>query len=255
VNARGTGLVIHHDQRNENFLLTDSLPKPKGARKAGPSEFVPKTVAHRQYHYFDQSIVRERQNGCTGYSCETAMATAQPFNKDLITGDEWYRLNQLFDRINGRNYGPDGGATVTAAMEVGRSLGVFSEYRWAYMIRTMQEAILRGILIAGTYWYPSMFRRDAEGIVRVPGPNDSAGDLGHQYVIRKYDSRRDIWWVPNTWGDGDYGIPGDLMYRLVREEGEISQPTEIKLPTKKADVLAFRQKVTTLLTEWGAKAA
>ena len=61
--------------------------------------------------------------------------------------------------------------------------------------------------------------------------SDATTDAGHLYTIRGYDAHLDLWIVANTWGDGDYKITGDLMYRLVHEEGEIAQPSEIKLPT------------------------
>lgn len=220
------GLVIHHDVRNEKFLLKDSLPL-MAAPAVGPAPWKPTSKRHRQYAYFDQGQTPE----CTGYGSVTLLATADPFNKPPLTGHEWYLKNVAFDQANGRHY--DGGATVTAAMEVGRALGFYTEYRWAYELRTMQEAILVGALIAGTYWYDSMFTRDAEGIVKVPGPTERT-DSGHLYTLRGYDAKRDLWTVANTWGDGDYLIPGDLMYRLVREEGEIAQPSEIKVPAKRA---------------------
>lgn len=220
------GLVIHHDQRNEKFLLKDSLPKLAMAR-SGPAEWTPKTRRHRQYAMFDQGQTPE----CTGYGSVTLLATADPYNRPPLSGHDWYLKNVAFDRAAGRFY--DGGATVTAAMEVGRGLGFWDVYRWMYEVRTMQEAILRAPLIAGTYWYPSMFERDAEGIVTTPGPNEST-DAGHLYTINGYDAERDLWRVPNTWGDGLYWIPGTLMHRLVREEGEIAQPDEIKIVTKKA---------------------
>ena len=216
---RDPGLRIHHDIRNENYLLVDKLPKMKAK---GAAEFVPKTKAHRQYARFDHGP----NPSCTGYGSVTLLATANPYNKPPITGAEWYARNQAFDRANGRYYSE--GATVTAAMEVGRALGFYSAYRWAYTIRTMQQAILTGPLIAGTYWYDSMFERDAEGIVKVPNAG-AYTESGHLYVINKYDARRDLWRVPNTWGDGDYFIPGDLMLRLLREEGEVAQPDEIRL--------------------------
>lgn len=222
IRPRDPGLVIHHDPRNERYLLVDTLPK-FSARATEPTPFVPKTKRHRQYARFDQGP----NPSCTGYGSVTLLATAHPFNRPPITGADWYAKNQAFDRANGRFF--DEGATVTAAMEVGRQLGFYSAYRWAYTIRTMQQAILTAPLIAGTFWYDSMFERDAEGIVRVPKASDST-DAGHLYTINAYDAKRDLWRVANTWGDGDYLIPGDLMFRLVREEGEIAQPDEIKLP-------------------------
>lgn len=247
-----TGLVIHHDPKNENFLLADSLPKPKGVKKAGETDFTPKTKAHRLYRWFDQE-----GPSCTGYSSVTLLATAHPFNRmplvtangtniiRELTGLDWYNLNVQFDQARGRFFG--GGATVTAAMEIGRRLGFFSEYRWAYTMRVMQQAIEVAPLIAGTYWYPSMFERDAEGIVLVPKASDSPEDIGHQYVLNKYDAKRDLWRVAQTWGDGYWYIPGELMYRLVREEGEIAQITEIKLPTKRAPISLADEDVIALV--------
>lgn len=219
------GLVVYHDVRNERYLKKDALPR-RAEASAGPAPWKPKTRRHRQYAMFDQGPTPE----CTGYGSVTLLATADPYNKPPLSGHDWYEKNVAFDRAAGRFY--DGGATVTAAMEVGRALGFWSVYRWMYELRTMQESIIQAPLIAGTYWYPSMFERDAEGVVKVPGPNEWA-DAGHLYTINGYDAERDLWRVPNTWGDGLYWIPGSLMHRLVREEGEIAQPDEIKLPTAK----------------------
>jgi hypothetical protein len=243
--ARLTGLVIHHDPKNESFLLADSLPKPKGVTKTGEADFKPKTTSHRLYRWFEQDGPK-----CTGFSSITLLATAHPYNRiplasespneqRAFTGDDWYDLNVAFDRSRDRYF--DGGATVTASMEIGRRLGFFSEYRWAYTMRVMQQAIEKAPLIAGTYWYPSMFNRE------VPKATDSAGDLGHQYVLNRYDAKRDLWRVAQTWGDGYWYIPGDLMYRLVREEGEIAQITEIKLPKKLSVVSLAPADVQTLI--------
>jgi hypothetical protein len=217
VRPHDPGLRIHHDIRNERFPLHLSVAPP-----TGPDPFTPKTVKHRQYHYVTQDGPK-----CTGFGSVTYLMAAHPYNAPPISGDDWYARNQAFDRAAGRNY--DEGATVTAALEVGRGLGFFTEYRWTTTIRGMQEAIVRAPLLAGTYWYDAMFTRDAEGIVKVPGPNERT-DSGHLFTIRGYDVHRDLWTVPNTWGDGDYLIPGDLMFRLLKEEGEIAQPTEIKIP-------------------------
>lgn len=214
------GLVVHHDIRNERYLLKDKLPK---AAARGAATFTPKTKKHRQYRYYDQGQTPE----CTGFGSATLCASAHPFNAPPIDAHEWYVRNVAFDRAAGRWYSE--GATVTAALEVGRQLGIFTEYRWAYEIRTMQEAILTAPLIAGTWWYNAMFDRNVDGVVNTPLPDDQPVG-GHLFTINAYDAKRDLWRVPNSWGDGDYLIPGDLMHRLVREEGEIAQITEIKLP-------------------------
>lgn len=229
-----TGLIIHHDIRNENFLAKDGILRKastKGVTVEGEhiklavgTEFKPKTKSHRQYKYFTQNGPK-----CTAFGTLMYLATARPYNKALqgkrlVEGNELYDLIRLWDRSQGWVF--DEGATVNAALETARSLGWVARYEWLYTIRSMQEAILIGPLVAGIYWYDSMFDRDAEGIVIEPRSFDTA-DSGHFITIRKYDARRDIWWCPNTWGDGDYGIPGNLMHRLIREEGEIAIATEI----------------------------
>jgi hypothetical protein len=220
------GLVVHHDPNNDKYLVKDTMAK-RPLAAGGPVVWTPTTRRHRQYATFDQGQTPE----CTGYGSVTLLATADPYNKPPLTGHDWYLKNVAFDRAAGRFY--DGGATVTAAMEVGRGLGFWDVYRWMYEVRTMQEAIVRAPLIAGTYWYTSMFERDKEGIVADPGPAGSIAG-GHLYTINGYDAERDLWRVPNTWNDGIYWIPGSLMLRLVREEGEIAQPDEIKIVKKKA---------------------
>lgn len=222
------GLVIHHDPRNELYPLAVSVRSLERLPVEGPAPLRPASRLHRQYAYFDQG----QTPACTGYGSVTLLATADPYQKPPLTGAEWYALNQAFDRAQGRDYA-DGGATVVAALEVGRQLGFYTEYRWATDMRTMVEAILHAPLVAGTTWFESMFTRDAEGIVRQPGPNGAEAG-GHFYVLRGYDAHRDLWTAANTWGDGDYKIPGTLMYRLLKDGGEVAQPSEIKLPAKRA---------------------
>jgi hypothetical protein len=215
------GLHIHHDPRNERFLMTRKVSE------TGPVVFKPKTAKHRQYRYYNQG----QEPSCTGYGSVTLLATGDPFNVPPITGSAWYILNQEYDRnVLGLHYSE--GATVTAALAVGKNQGYYSEYRWAYEILTMQEAIVKAPLIAGTYWYPSMFTRDDKGIVKMPGEGESPVG-GHLYCINGYDAKRDLWRIPNSWGDGDYFFPGELMHRLLREEGEVAQVDELKLPKAK----------------------
>jgi hypothetical protein len=261
---RKKGLVVHHDIRNENYLAKDGilrqvqlkagdivrtegqdwsvrpsisvveeLPKDELKEIADP-DFKPKTKSHRQYKYFDQGPTPT----CTAFGTLTYLATANPFNralhgeggKKLMSGPDLYALIQAEDRKNGLNFSE--GATVTGALEVARELGWINRYEWEYTTNGMQRLILIAPLIAGIYWYPSMDRRDAEGIVSVPSIRERTNE-GHFITIRGYDVRRDLWNCPNTWGQpgtpygGDFKIPGDLMHRLVREEGEIAIATEV----------------------------
>lgn len=226
VRPHDPGLRPFHDIRNERYLLSDVVTPMRTARgDAAPITIDVRTIRHRQYAYFDQGNSPE----CTGYGSVTLLAAAHPFNRPPLSGHEWYVRNVAFDKAHGRDYGADGGATVTAAMEVGRALGFYSAYRWAYTIRTMQLAIQHGPLIVGTAWYDSMWNRDAEGIVETPA-DDAEAVGGHLYTLNAFDAHRDLWRYPSTWGDGDYWLPGELVHRLLREDGECAQPDEVKLP-------------------------
>lgn len=235
---RDPGLRIHHDIRNERWLLRDALPirRALGAAAAAPvvQPFVPRTVHHRQYRRYDQT-----GPSCTGFAPVTLCAAAHPFQPPPISGLEWYELNRKRDREEMGLDFPEG-ATVASSLEVGRKLGVFSAYRWAYEIETMQRAIVDGPLIVGTLWPVAMFERDAEGIVRKPTATEWQWAGGHEYVLGAYDARRDLWDVEQTWAPFDeeksmpysgwvYRIPGDLMHELIRRDGECAQIDEVRL--------------------------
>lgn len=230
-----TGLVVKPDIGHENYLATNGvLRKAKAAGdvpdvKSG-EVFMPKTKSHRQYKRVEQDGPK-----CTAFGTLTYLSAAHPYNKylvagiddktrRLITGDELYELIRKWDHAHGNDF-PEG-ATCTAAFETAKDLGWIDRYEWMYTIRNMQEAILIAPLEAGTYWYDSMFERDKEGIVKVPRSWDRT-DSGHFYTLGAYDAHRDLWWCRQTWGDGDYGIPGDLMFRLLKEEGEVAIVTEL----------------------------
>jgi hypothetical protein len=214
VRPHNPGLVIFHDQRNERF--------PRSAVHPLSAPFVPRTVHHRQYRRYDQGATPR----CTAYASTTLLAAARPFNAPPISADEWYVRNVQHDQREGRFF--DEGATVVAAMEVGRALGVYKSYRWIYTVAEMQRAILDGPIVLGTLWYPSMWQRRADGVVYQP-PSGEEAVGGHMWIVNAYDHRRDLWRHPSTWGDGDYEIPGDLMHRLLHEEGEATQPEEIDI--------------------------
>jgi hypothetical protein len=232
------GLVIHHDIRNENYLYTDTQPKLVAKRAAKAAEVPIRTVHHRQYRRYDQG----NNPSCTGFGMVTYCAAAHEFNAPPISGEEWYAENVKRDQANGLFF--DGGATVTAALETGRALGLWSVYRWIYDLPNLLRALQTRPVVAGTVWYDSMFQRDAEGIVSRPLKTQRT-NAGHLYTIGAYDAARDLLDVEQTWapypgevsmpyGGWVYRIPGELMARLIREEGEIAVPDEVKLPRRKA---------------------
>jgi hypothetical protein len=247
------GLHVFHDIRNEKYLLADYREDPIQARPRAvafsqPVEPVPRSVKHRQYRRYDQGA----EPRCTEDGMRTLLAAAHIFSHaDHVPRGEWYRMNQAFDRAAGRRY-PEG-ATATAALEVARrpradgGLELISAYRWTYTVDGMIRAIPRAPLMAATLWYPDMMERDREGIVKTP-PTWRRTNDGHLYTLGAYrttrrpayDPARDLWDVQQTWkptaaeartmpySGWVWRIPGDLMHRLLREDGEVAQVEEIR---------------------------
>lgn len=224
------GLKIFHDIRNERF--------PLAAVKPLSTDFVPRSMHHRQYRTYDQGQTPR----CTGYGMATLCAAQHEFNVPPISADEWYERNQAHDRAEGRTYSE--GATVVAALETGRDLGIWPAYRWLYTIAEMQQAILAKPIVLGTNWYESMWTRDEFGNVTEPGDNDEPVG-GHLFIVNAYRLVSSVrtasgvqvqgrWRYPSTWGDGDYWISDRLMHRLLRESGEAAQADEIRLPKERA---------------------
>jgi hypothetical protein len=224
------GLQIHHDIRNEKF--------PLAAKRPLAVDFTPRPVHHRQYRTYDQGPTPR----CTGYGMATLCAAQHEFNVPPISADEWYERNQAHDRAEGRYY--DEGATVVAALETGRDLGIWPAYRWLYTLREMQQAILVKPIVLGTLWFESMWERDEDGNVSEPDEDEQPVG-GHLYIVNAYEvgtglvdpttgKRLNRWRYPSTWGDGDYWISDRLMHRLLREDGEAAQADEIRLPRVRA---------------------
>lgn len=227
------GLHIVHDPMNERYLYTDSQPKQVRSLGAPRAEDETKSKAHHQYARFDQALTPK----CTGFSGVTYCAAAHEYNRPPVSGDEWYARNQENDRKDGNVF--DEGATVTASMKTGQQLGLWSVYRWIYDVPNMERAIQDRPLLGGTVWYPEMFERDKEGIVRMPSKTSTPVG-GHMFHIGAWNKKRGLWRIDNTWKPEGaelslpykgwcYFIPAELMYRLVREEGEIAVPDEVKL--------------------------
>lgn len=214
------GMVIHHDIRNENHLARNGVLRAVAA-PGTEAMFKPATKMHRQYQHFDQG----NNPSCTGYGTATYLATAHEYTKSNITGAEWYARNVAFDESQGRFY--DGGATCVAAFEVAKKAGAISAYQWMYTVKEMQQAILIRPIVMGTNWYYDMWERDNENIIKFKASDPGQNVGGHFYVLNGYDAHRDLWRNPETWGDGDYWIPGDVMYRLLREDGECAIAVEI----------------------------
>lgn len=220
----GLGRKPHFDQRNLRYLIRDVIA-PRTLTMAATT---PRLRRWPQWKRFDQGPTPR----CTLFGQLTLLAAGPVHPKvkffSTLDVDDLFAQIVAEDRAQGRFY--DEGATTLAAMEVGKRLGWYGEYRWAYEMTDALAALCYVTPLAfGTNWYESMWDRDSEGIARIRNNSPIAG--GHFYTVRGYDPKRDLYVHPSTWGDGDYLIPGDDMRRLLAEDGECVVVRELQIPT------------------------
>lgn len=216
------GLIIHHDVRNEKFLIRDHAAK---LGLAAP--FVPvKKTWRKGWAQNDQGQTSRCTafGPLTGISCTPIPHTGM---NPLLDPDAMYAENQAYDKAHGQDDGGiDGGATTIAAMETLKAHNIIRGYYWGYTMDTLAKALSSRVIIAGTNWYNSMFNKDAEGIIRLVPSSGLAG--GHCYAINKIDPARGLLGIAQTWGDGEYLIPMDDFYQLLRDSGEFCVMDEIR---------------------------
>lgn len=148
--------------------------------------------------------------------------------KPLFETSHLYREAQLVDRWPGNSYD---GTSVRAGAKVLQRCGVIGEYRWAWDIDTVVQALLeQGPVVVGTWWYNSMFQPDDNGVITVSGARVG----GHAYLLNGVNTSKEMIRIKNSWGRG-WGHRGyayisfDDMARLIREGGEACLALEKRL--------------------------
>jgi len=226
----GLGRVQYWDVRNEKFPLDVSLlsrARLAIARSLGIAD--PRNW--RQWRrYFQRQTPR-----CTAFGTATQVA-ADPIHQTTGWLDRTFTeagLEQLYqdiraeDRRNGRVF--DEGGTTLAAMEVGKARGWWNRYEWATSFEALRTWVHNSAsIVVGSNWYASSWDVNAENICPMPKPGEPPAG-GHLYVLRGYDPKRDLFTHPTTWNMGDIKMPGELVRRLIAEDGEAAFPYEVKL--------------------------
>lgn len=142
-------------------------------------------------------------------------------------GRKVYRRAQKVDEWAGENYE---GTSVLAGVKTLKSLGLISEYRWAFDMADIRDTVLtHGPIVLGINWYDGMYDTRNSGLVTISG--DVVG--GHAICLTGYDNSRvltgesqayELYRWRNTWGldygDGGSGwIKARDLQRLVFDEG------------------------------------
>lgn len=164
-----------------------------------------------------------REGACVGFAW-AAEALSTPVSVDLsrmkatVPQDPnkfaqfVYEQAKILDPWPGEDYE---GTSVHAGVKALRSLGLAKEYRWAFHIDDVVDAILtKGPAVLGIYWYEGMY--DApNGVLEVSG--DTVG--GHSIAAVGYTVNspklggEDGIILQNSWGP-DWGINGLAEIRV-----------------------------------------
>lgn len=183
-----------------------------------------------------------REGACVGFGW-TAELLATPVAvkldrvKAVVPSDpqrfarETYLAAQRIDEWEGEQYE---GTSVLAGAKVLHSLGLLKEYRWAFSIEDVVDAVLaKGPVVLGIPWYSGMYETDQTGVLKVDGSivgGHCITAVGYRHKADRLDGADGVI-LQNSWGP-DWGINGLGLIRvneladLLRANGEACVPSK-----------------------------
>jgi hypothetical protein len=232
VNSFGR-LVAPQDARDHQFRMLAAMPqiieavgKPK-----------PRVRAYSDGPLLDQGQTPQ----CVGYSSRGFLDGAPIMSKPAEGpgATEIYNGAQANDEWPGTNYD---GTSVRGAMKYLEKSGQISSYVWGQTVETAIKWMNGGFgtCLVGTDWFAEMSDVDSNGFMREPAPSMSTPIGGHAWRWIWYDAKKKGILMRNSWGH-DFGyVKGGQMTGyaylrvefavwLLRREGEIAAPTQVKI--------------------------
>lgn len=216
----GLGFIEHKDEQSREYGVR-ALLAPRGKRY------------EQVWKMQDQFPLNQGEEGaCVGFGWAAELA-AEPVRYNTNDGYAFqlYEHARAIDRNDGRHY--DAGATLLAGAKLCKRLGMVSEYRWAFGMGDVIDALVqKGPVVLGVGWYEGMYETDKNGLVSIKGSKVG----GHCILANGYYPAHPkhgecIQWI-NSWGP-TYGLNGvgfvklpDLE-RLLAEQGEACIATDI----------------------------
>lgn len=230
----GLGRIASVDFRDERYPMRALLPRAASTRSARTWDL--------PYDALDQGGT----GTCTAHAATHALMCAPYRHKASrlgFTPMQLYREGVLHDgwpqndaeatasSDDQLQFGSDGRAMAKAL----EARGWLKEYRWGWTVEDVTEWLLeRGPVMIGTNWYDSMFNVDHEGRIKIGATSPIAG--GHETVLRRYEKRRGLYLLRNSWGRkfngtglglpgfkcriGEGILDGETLHRLLRENGD-----------------------------------
>lgn len=228
-------LVAPIDGRDFHFRMRTAAPQIH-ATVGKPK---PRASAYRDGPLLDQGDTPQ----CVGYSTRGFLDGAPLMLKPELEprAPLIYRGAQQHDEWPGEDYD---GTSVRGAMKFLTTLGYIKSYVWS---ASVDEALAwmnggYGTCVIGSNWYAEMSDVDRAGFLREPAANLSTPIGGHAFRLIWYDAKKGGVLMRNSWGhefgfpDSKSGVPTgyaylrkELLARLLKEDGEIAAPVQMKL--------------------------
>jgi len=208
----GLGRLAAPDLRDHDWLVREVVPRSLLTRKFWWGYGLPRLDQGSSPH-------------CVAYSWSNFLIDS-PTPHKLDRDPVWiYHEAQKVDEWPGEDYD---GTSVRAGAKVLSNLGEFTEYRWAFTLNDVIDAVLeRGPVVVGTNWYEEMFYPDSNNVIHIGG--DIAG--GHAWKIDGVNTELRFFRMKNSWGaywgkGGFARISFDDVSRLLDEDGEACMAIE-----------------------------
>lgn len=207
----------HHDPASRGWAAIELVPdEPVRDVRWRPARRAP----------LDQG----REGSCTGHAIAHVIG-AEPSGFEGISHSlavQFYKLGQRVDEWPGDHYV---GTSVNAVMKVGRRLGWWDSYRWAFGVDDARRAVQLGPLAVGVPWHAGMYETDPDGVVVVRGQQVGGHCLAVVGWATDYLGRGPGFWWLNSWGRG-YGnngaafVPEATFAALIEGVGEVAVPVD-----------------------------
>lgn len=123
------------------------------------------------------------------------------------------------------------GTSVLAGMKVAKSLGFYSEYRWALDESDLRISVgYKGPAVIGVNWYDGMLDTDKDGFIHL----DGAIVGGHCVLVNGVNIPGKYYKIKNSWSsrwglDGNCKISFEDMDFLLNTDGEAAIPVRHKI--------------------------